>query len=730
MSLKPNYIDLDQYLDHILDTIDPSIKLDEDQKAAVKSDDDCALVVAGAGTGKTTTIAAKVKYLVDIKKIDPSKILVMSYTKKSVGELEHRIKVDLNIQADVTTFHALGLRCTRLLDKDKKVIPIDDNERYNYFLDYLKNQIFPYKEKMVELVETFNDSQISWINPRQRTYGDYFLNHYHEFNSFDEYFKSFVEQKIRETDNIVTRLTAIVDKRINREYPMTIKGEHVKSKGEAAIANYLFCNGIDYTYERIYDELVGERQVYRPDFSIDIGGEQVYIEYFGISGSDLDNKTYQRIREEKEKFHHEKHNKFIALDYLPNRGYLKVLEQKLKELGVIFHPKTYEEIYRALLEQMPLYEFIGLRSIFYDIIDTIKTSEKVKTFEEYIKLCNSIIDDTKIQKEKNNKSNQLKYIVEFWNYYQKCTSGDPTKLYVDYPDMINIPGNKLKEIIPKELNYDYIIVDEYQDISAARFKLIKELIDCTGAKFFAIGDDWQSIYSFQGAKVGYIIDFDKFFPNAKQYVIRMTYRNAQELIDAAGKFIRRNTRQIKKDLISNKHINKSICFTKIPKSFNSKGLISDRNNQIEKIIRAIHEVHPNDSICVLGRTNDILNTLFYNQNFIDSAENKVKIKGINNFYFDAITIHKSKGLTYDWTILMPLTNRFPGNPKKIFWMRDIVFNYPEEEKIAYAEQRRVFYVALTRTRNKIFILYPEKETHSKYKDELANIISSLKNYNN
>ena len=226
---------------------------------------------------------------------------------------------------------------------------------------------------------------------------------------------------------------------------------------------------------------------------------------------------------------------------------------------------------------MPLSEFIGLRSIFYNIIDTIKTSEKINSFEDYVKLCNSIINNTARKEEKDIKQKQLNWIIDFWNYYNKRNQGDPTKLLIDYADMINIPRGQLEKIIPKDLNYDYIIIDEYQDISAARFNLIKELLDCTHAKFFAIGDDWQSIYSFQGAKVGYIIDFNKHFPNAKQYVIHMTYRNAQELIDAAGKFIKRNARQIKKDLISKKHINNPIYFVKIPKTFGSKETIFNRN---------------------------------------------------------------------------------------------------------------------------------------------------------
>lgn len=714
---------LDDYLDHIYDKIDPQIKLDNEQKAAVVGEEERALVIAGAGTGKTTTVAAKVKYLVDIKKIPAEKILVMSYTRKSVEELERRINVDLEIPAKVTTFHSLGLSLIRQLETDKKVIPIDGNERHNLFLDYLKERIFTSRDEIDKMVRLFNDEEISWPSKTVHTYGSFFLENYKSFSSFDEYFDAYIERKIRETPDIIKRSNDITDQKLNNDVaPITIRGERVKSKGEAVIANFLLCNNIDYAYERVYEELVGEHQVYRPDFSIDVGGEKIYIEYFGMSGGDLDNRSYQRIRKMKEEYHRRKRNKFIALDYAPNRGYLKVLKEQLQQLGVKLYPKSDEEIYRILLMQNPLAEFYNLEKFVYGLIDTIKASEKVQTFEEYRLLCNSFInlDDTD---ERDFRREQLEWVSKYWEYYHQAKSGDQTKLKVDYADMIKLPQGRLKEI---RVNYDYVIVDEYQDISAARFELLKEVLERTGAKFFAIGDDWQSIYSFQGAKVGYILDFEKYFPGAKRYIISNTYRNAQTLIDSAGKFVMRNVRQVRKDLKSHKDLDQPICFVRIGRSLKTEQLpVEVRNNLIEMMIKEIHAKHPKDSICVLGRTNEMVGSLFRNPNFTDSAESKVRIKGVEGFYFDAMTIHKSKGLTYDWTIILPLTKSFPRMPRNFFWMADIVRNEPEAEGIEYAEQRRLFYVALTRTKNRVYILLPDKGEHSIYKDELKMIIDAI-----
>lgn len=718
LSMSDSADNLDYYLDHIFDEIDPNIRLDDEQKAAVKGDDDSALVVAGAGTGKTTVIAAKVKYLVDVKHVQPEKILVMSYTRKAVEELRRRINVDLNIPAEVLTFHSLGLNFLRHLN-DKKVIPIDSNERKEYFLNFLKETIFSSREQREDFMACFNDEEIHWLDPRSFSYGSFFMENHHKFQNFDEYFEAYKAKKIRETKDITQRVIDIVDAKVNGDFPTTIRGERVKSKGEAVIANFLYCHNIDYRYERVYDELVGERQIMRPDFSIDIGGERIYIEYFGLSGGDLDNHSYSRIRRLKEDFHREKHNKFIALNYMPNRQYLQVLKTELHKLGVNLRPRPIVEVYDTLLDQNPLAEFFHLEYFFYSIIDDIKGSEKVNSFEEYKQLCAPEIK-TELQQH------QINWIEKFCNYYHSQKDGDGSAIRVDYADMIKLPRGQLAKIIPSKKDFDYIIVDEYQDISAARYNLLKETIDVSHAKFFAIGDDWQSIFSFQGAKVGYIMHFEKYFPGSSRYVISNTYRNAQQLIDAAGKFVMRNHSQIRKDLKSRKDLHRPICFVKIRRSILSKReTLADRNATIESMIRQIHHTHPKASICVIGRTNRAIESLFTDSNFINSAESKARIKGIDNFYFDAMTIHKSKGLTYDWTIIMPLTKFFPSDPKKVFWAKDIVRNEPEEEAVPYAESRRLLYVALTRTKNRVFILMPKRGDHSIYKDELNSIIREL-----
>jgi len=181
--LERDYINYKEYFEKMYYGIDNNIKLDKEQIKAILADEDYSLIIAGAGTGKTTTMASKVKYLVDIKKIDPSKILVLSYTKKATEELEKRIVLDFGIDAKVTTFHSLGLMHIREKFKDRKCVGIDSNQREEIFLEYFKTNIFPYKYKIKELVKIFDKKIIN----KKYVFSKRFQNNYEKYSTYDEY---------------------------------------------------------------------------------------------------------------------------------------------------------------------------------------------------------------------------------------------------------------------------------------------------------------------------------------------------------------------------------------------------------------------------------------------------------------------------------------------------------------------------------------------------------------
>ena len=142
------------YLDRILYEVDPNILLDDEQRRVVLSDEDYTLIIAGAGAGKTTTVAAKVRYLVERRHIDPKQILVISFTNKAVGELKERINDGLLIPCPITTFHSAGYAILRKQEDNKKKI-VGDGFLYNAVNNYLKGNILEQPDLVDKLIMFF-----------------------------------------------------------------------------------------------------------------------------------------------------------------------------------------------------------------------------------------------------------------------------------------------------------------------------------------------------------------------------------------------------------------------------------------------------------------------------------------------------------------------------------------------------------------------------------------------
>lgn len=707
------------YFDHILDDISPDIKLDDEQINAILADEERELIIAGAGTGKTTTMTAKVKYLVDIEKMNPRDILVMSYSNRDVKELRNRINEDLNIPADVTTFHALGLKYVRQIFSDKVCYVVDDNMRYRIFAEFVKNELYTSPEQLNTFMTAFNSETTGDSN----LYGPFLLKNYSSFANFDEYFKAYKEHKKNEASDIHKIIESRISNDINRAEPRTLRGERVKSKGEARIANWLFEHKIDYSYEQLYEEVLPEANTYKPDFTINAGGNKYYVEYFGLSNSENPtDKEYERTRKIKEKFHQENHNNFIALDYDKNIDYLTVLDNELKKYGInTSNTRSDGEIYDVLLDNNELAEFYRLENLFYRIVDKVKASEKREDFDV---LVSEEISKSQDVEQASIMQLQYKYFRKFYLFYGKLIHRSVNKIGFDFSDMIYYARKYVNNLSESAFNYKYVIVDEYQDISSDRYALANATVSRSGAKLLAVGDDWQTIYSFAGSRIEYVYNFQKYFKGAKLFKITKTYRNSQSLIDFAGEFIMRNPSQIKKDLRSSKQLTDPFVFIDFSGDKNEEAL-HDEFEALRKAIVQIHSQRPDDSILVLSRTNSIINRLFDlgDGNYKKELGTKVSISDYPDFQFDAMSIHKSKGLTADWTFLIGLNAGFPREGEPMFWIEKIFQQDPIDEGIKNAEERRVFYVALTRSRYKVIIFRDTNaKRRSSFVDELYNII--------
>jgi len=287
---------------------------------------------------------------------------------------------------------------------------------------------------------------------------------------------------------------------------------------------------------------------------------------------------------------------------------------------------------------------------------------------------------------------------------------------VDYDDMINKTYQFIIKDIKeknKDWNYKYIVVDEYQDITFQRFLFIKALVEYYGAKLITVGDDWQSIYSFTGSRLELFNKFSEIFDNAKDdMLISATYRYGQELVDISSKFILKNQKQSNKKLKSNKNLSHPIEIIEY--------LPGEREEQIYNIIKMLYEKNKNNKILLLARANRCFDKLYKTKFFKEGVNEVVICKDIPKAKVEGMTIHKSKGLTADQVIVFGLEERtFPSKGKSDHWIFDYFkvdtieddFEYREllknNESYPYAEERRLFYVAITRTKNKVYLVVPE-----------------------
>ena len=384
-------------------------------------------------------------------------------------------------------------------------------------------------------------------------------------------------------------------------------------------------------------------------------------------------------------------HKFIYIDVLNNKKYMKRI---LNYFKIKYKNKNEYIKYIEKNEHVEMFE--KLISTFIHLFKC--NGYKLEDFNSFLKKTKRNI--FKYRYNKNFLIIVLNIYLEYEKYLKDNKEIDFDDMIIKATNLVNKKGIKHK--------YKYVIIDEYQDTSLVRFNLIKEILDKTDSKLMVVGDDFQSIYRFTGCDISLFLNFKKYFNKAKILKIQNTYRNSQELIDIAGNFVMKNKNQINKKLKSNKQIDKPIK-------------IIYYENIRRKFIELITEIYEktNKPILILGRNNKDINILL---------SDKIKLENDNLIYIDNqnikmryLTVHKSKGLEDENTIIINLEDKLLGFPNKIEDSNLLKFVSQNKEKYLYSEERRLFYVALTRTKNNTYLLVP-KNRESIFIQEL------IKNY--
>lgn len=704
--------------------------LDSQQREAIVVDEDAVKVIAGAGSGKTFTIQGKVKYLTEKRDVDPSEILAISFSNASVDDLKERIAEPI----DIKTFHKVG---KDILTQYNQYSRPDTSALKRIIKRYLTKKALKNEDISKKLIEFFS----------------FYIN----VPPSDDDIK--YEGDLLDWQEGVDFST--LKRRFKNKQRETLNNEIVRSYEELYIANFLFIYGIKYTYEKIYsypnknferefnkfkeflfsfneeipDELKNditkdllnltdifeeyEIKDYLPDFYLD--DYNIYIEHFGLNRNcenhligGKSSEEYVKEMEWKRKVHKKYGTTLIETFsyYQSENRLLTRLAEKLQAQGVEFNEIDYREVYRILLENKTIKEwedFIVLLKTFIELFKGNNYDEtKFKEFYDHVGgLKDSFSKDRTIA--------FLKIVEEIYNDYEAYLLKIKK---IDFNDMIN----KASDCIVKnglDLPYKYIIVDEYQDTSFTRYNLLRNICDSIGAKIMVVGDDWQSIYSFSGCDVNIFTKFDNFFDVCETRYIEKTYRNSQQLIDASSNFVMKNPDQTRKELKSSKSLKYPIKLVNFDNDF-------DEILKFELIIKNIinQSTFKNKKILILGRNNKDIFNLLKNFNVENEyGKRKFEILGDedklrrNKFVkivyrespdvnIEYRTVHQSKGLECDNVILINLKNWKAGFPNKM--VDDPVLNFVKRngDSFSYAEERRLFYVALTRTKNNVYLLAP------------------------
>jgi len=700
--VKNTMVSEKKYLDDILKAVDPNILLDEDQRKVVLTDEDYSLVIAGAGAGKTTTVAAKVKYLVEKKNVNPSQILVVSFTNKAVQELRDKINTDLGIACPISTFHAVGNAVIYKQNLDKLNI-VDDSKLYFVLQDYFKNSILKNESLVNNLVLFF---------------ASYFDAPY-EGNDLNNFFNKIAKSNFNTLKSDLNEFqTQVIDSRTKKA--VTIQNEVLRSSQEVEIANFLYLNNIDYEYEPVYKyDILNAKKPYTPDFKITQGEKVAYIEHFGIT-QDGKNDRYSQDQLESYKkaindkiLLHKQHGTTLIYTFSKfndNRTLIEHLQESLEKNGFEVKPRSNKEVIEKLVSSEENRYIRKLLSLICRFISNFKTNGF--TSEEF----NRMYHQTQNVRTRLFLDICHDCYLEYERYLKENDA-------VDFQDMINKSAQILRNVkeMKQKLDFKYIIVDEYQDISRQRFDLVTALADVTEAKIIAVGDDWQSIYAFSGSDITLFTKFKEKMGYAMLLKIVKTYRNAQEVIDIAGSFVQQNPEQIRKELISPKHIKDPVIIytydstRKAPNSDRKTG--SDYATAccveiaLEQIIQfnKLEGKPENSSILLLGRFGwegeHLEKTGLFEYTNRGSKLKSVKYPKLNITF---MTAHASKGLGYDNVIIINGKNETYGFPSKIEDDPVLAFVIKGDRSIDYAEERRLFYVAMTRTKNRVFCIAPEQ----------------------
>jgi len=626
--------------------------LTDEQRLGVLRSNDKNMVLAAAGTGKTSVMVAKALDLIDRGLAAPQEILVLAYNKSAAEELKKRLAdkaensgIVLTEPPQISTFHALGRKilAESNISTYMSVFTEDSLKLGAWVTEWLIEYLTQDPKRMVDFISLFPEP----VNP-------------FDFKTQEEY-----ERHIRDNEF------------------RTLQGELVKGYQELRIANWLAIHKIPYEYEARY---ISKRRIdigfdYQPDFHI--SDSNIYIEHFGIDRQgntrpDIDKRAYNESIDSKRKLHKELETVLVeTFHYDWTEDALEVrLEERLAAVGIIPDKNSVEDASKELLSKLKEGNQIATWS---------KMLIKALQATRFERLDENLILDRLEKARISQAKKKTRILTDLHNaYVEELVATDS----IDFDDMI-IRAIAVVDNGQYKPHWKYILVDEFQDISASRMEFVNSIIQKgPDPSLTVVGDDWQSIYRFSGGKLELTTRFNELVGPHTLTMLQKTFRYNNSIADTAGTFIMENPEQYQKHIKTHDVVNESQVYLLDDKTGEENGVYS----RVAEVVSKIRANDPEGSIAIIARYNYLLKD---SRDFLG----KEKSKGIHFWSF-----HKSKGLEADYCILIgffqgksgfPNGNREDAIPEALL---------PTLDSFPHSEERRLLYVGITRCKKKSYII--------------------------
>jgi DNA helicase-4 len=637
------------------DTIEKSPLTDE-QARAVVCFDNRVQVLAAAGSGKTSVMVARAAYAVTRGFTSPDRILLLAFNRAAATELQERVSerfAAAGIDSSglrASTFHSFGLDVIGRATGEKP--------RLAQWLDQGGDV-----RMVMRIVDELRGTSVSF---RYR---------------WDLYRMLFANAPTDLTENEPDGY----DKATSETGYRTFAGEVVKSHGERLIANFLYLNGVNYEYERPYDVHVADatHSQYHPDFYYpDIG---VWHEHWALDREGKPPAAFDGYAEGmawKRRLHAEHGTTLVEstwADVMFGDGLTK-LQDELSRLGLSFDwnpDRPLEDKWAKPMKHEDLARF-------------------VRTFMTHVKSNSWMAQD--LERRLASDASQLDgfrtqlFLELYWQIHAEWERRLAADQAVDFEDMLVQAADHL-EAGNAVWPYDLIMVDEFQDVSRARARIVRGLVNTPGRFLLAVGDDWQSINRFAGADLSVMTNFEAWFGRGYQLALTTTFRCTQTICDVARTFVSKNPNQLNKPMRS----------------------AHDDPGAPIRVVRA------DDVASALASYLGELSAAVADGSIASERSGVVNVDVLGRYGFERDvlprhlpsnlnvtfrTVHGSKGLEADYIVIPGMTTGIFGFPSNIADDPVLDLAMPAPESFAHAEERRLLYVALTRARRGVTLITP------------------------